>query len=601
MGRLTATLWLQHQPAPPADPATGFIAESLLASRLLTTLWRHSGEAGWDGFLLRWLPVLPEAAWFRLLPAEPLDGGPEGAAAAYAATVPRRHRLGQGQFFTPGWLAEQMVDGLNLTLSDHCVEPASGCGVFVAALTRRLLALGAAPEELGRLLTAIEISPLLALCTRVQFYLALPAPVPVPAPVVCGDALSRPLPPGTTVVVGNPPWVPMSTLTPAAHAQAVALFRHHDMAPRGPRARLGEANADLCGLFAVHLVRQLAPDGRAALLLKGDVLYNAAGSLLRKRLTQGDSQLTRVDDLSALRLFDSQSPCILTHWQSGGGATQSVPLFEWDTQGAVHPAPALALTTEAADGFPYEVRHGVKHDKAAVFELRPVRAVPGGIELDCGDVLEPDHIYPLLKSRHQRAWGVLGYGYILVPQQKAGDEGLSPATRTHAYLSKHVATLRARRSIWLQRGPFYSVFGVGPYTWAPYKVTWCRMGRLRGFAVVGDVTDPLLGRRPLLPDHTFLSVPCQSEAEAHYLCACLNSHTVGAWLAQRVPPGKSGLTAGIIRGLKLPRFDPQNPLHGALTAASLAAHAAFPAVPAALQEQVDEAAAQLLRQAPSGR
>ena len=108
--------------------------------------------------------------------------------------------------------------------------------------------------------------------------------------------------------------------------------------------------------------------------------------------------------------------------------------------------------------------------------------------------------------------------------------------RTFAYLKRFEGdpkdpkrgTLRGRatkavRGPIEKGGPFYSMFGVGPYSLASFRVVW---GGQVATALNVSVSGSDERKRPILNDQTAYLVPFDNEAEAHYLAALLNSTPV---------------------------------------------------------------------------
>lgn len=95
-------------------------------------------------------------------------------------------RLQLGQFFTPAWAAEALVEQHfgDLTLCDTVIEPSCGPGAFLAALPDHVPALG------------VEIDPELAERARVNTGRA----------VLVGDFTEVDLPVRPTAIIGNPPF-----------------------------------------------------------------------------------------------------------------------------------------------------------------------------------------------------------------------------------------------------------------------------------------------------------------------------------------------------------------------------------------------------------
>jgi adenine-specific DNA-methyltransferase len=136
------------------------------------------------------------------------------------------------------------------------------------------------------------------------------------------------------------------------------------------------------------------------------------------------------------------------------------------------------------------------------------------------------------------------------------------------------------------------MYNVGPYTIAPIKVVWRRMDRRINAAVVEEVDDPWLGRRPVIPQETCVLVACGSADEAHYICAVLNSAIVNERiLACSVRGGKGFGTPGMLDFVPLCRFRPDDPRHVELAALSRMAHA--DAVER-IEPRIDRLAAELL-------
>ena len=71
------------------------------------------------------------------------------------------------------------------------------------------------------------------------------------------------------------------------------------------------------------------------------------------------------------------------------------------------------------------------------------------------------------------------------------------APQTWAYLQRHRARLASRASAFFDRQPPFAVFGVGEYTFAPWKIVVSGLGKQLAFRCLG----PQQGR-PVVPDDT---------------------------------------------------------------------------------------------------
>ncbi len=282
----------------------------------------------------------------------------------------------------------------------------------------------------------------------------------------------------------------------------------------------------------------------------------------------------------------------------------------------------------------YEAHAGVTTWANSVYWLEKVAERPDGLwvvhnltegakrEVEPVTVeIEPDLLYPLVRGRDVRRWFARPSAYLLMTQDPRERRGLDPRylqsryPKTWAYLQRFETALRARsgfrryftrkqgREV-VETGPFYSIFNVGEYTFAPWKVVWREQAAWFTVAVVGPQ-----GEKCVVPDHKLMLVDCRDEREAYYLAGVLNSApvTFAVW-AYSISIQQ---TTHVLGRISVPRFDPQNPVHAELAALSEEAHRVAPAAyegdPAArqrLQEieaRIDDLAAGLWGLTPAER
>lgn len=111
--------------------------------------------------------------------------------------------------------------------------------------------------------------------------------------------------------------------------------------------------------------------------------------------------------------------------------------------------------------------------------------------------------------------------FVLVTQKHIGDDTSIiqlVAPKTWAYLERHSEKLDGRKSSIYRNRPRFSVFGIGSYAFAPWKVAISGLYKSFCFVVV-----PPWDQRPVMVDDTCYSIPCQSEEEASLLHCLLSS------------------------------------------------------------------------------
>ncbi len=164
----------------------------------------------------------------------------------------------------------------------------------------------------------------------------------------------------------------------------------------------------------------------------------------------------------------------------------------------------------------YIWRSGIKHDCSKIMELQPVG--------DCyknglGETikLEKDYIYPLLKSSDLGNGRINSYRKVVLITQKTIGEDTSKikeiAPNTWKYLVEHREYLDKRRSSIYNNKPYFSIFGIGHYSFKQWKIAISGLYKRLKFSLVG----PLDGSIVVFDDTVnFLSFDSEEEAKFIY-------------------------------------------------------------------------------------
>lgn len=414
-----------------------------------------------------------------------------------------------GDFQTPRALAAMMVAALPRRRWAQIIEPTCGTGNILAEAVARFPGV----EAVG-----IEIQPAHARVARAIGVRVVEADFfTYPLSEVCG-------PEGPLLVVGNPPWVTNADLgrwaavNRPARANVVGLV--------GLAAKTGAANFDVAEFVWQKLLRELA--GRAAtiaLLCKTQVARNVLAHCARRELPVVGAALRAVD---ARRWFGAAVDAGLFVLDLGPGRPDyTCAVFE--SLDATMPRGRFGIidgrlvadldayvTGRVVDGAcPVEWRQGLKHDAAPVMEL------PAGTAPD----VEDDYVFPLLKGVDVAHGRLAPARRVIVPQRELGDDTerlREAAPRLWAYLETNADILDRRKSSIYRNRPRFSVFGVGPYAFAPYKVAVSGLHKTAEFRFVAPVRG-----RPVILDDTCYLLAFDDAAEAAVAAALLRSAPVG--------------------------------------------------------------------------
>ena len=208
-------------------------------------------------------------------------------------------------------------------------------------------------------------------------------------------------------------------------------------------------------------------------------------------------------------------------------------------------------------------------------------------------VIEPNLVYPLLRGRDVQRWHAEPSDFIILANLTDKLAGIPESEmkrrwpKTFAYLKRFEGkkkkskddrnnprrgTLRGRsgyRQFFKPADPFYSMYNVGPYTMAKWKVLWPEVGHTVRAGVCGP--NKLNKVKPSLPDHTIVAVPCESGNEAHFVAGMLDSSPARAAVAAYIVMHPS---PHIMKNIAVPQFKKANNLHARMAKLSKQCHAA---------------------------
>ncbi|MCA9873382.1 MAG: N-6 DNA methylase [Anaerolineales bacterium] len=407
--------------------------------------------------------------------------------------------------------------------------------------------------------------------------------------------------------------------------------------------------------------KYLKDKGKLAFVITQSVWKSSGGGKGFRQFKIGTSgpslQILHVDDLSNVQIFEGAStrtsvfvltknaetryPVPYTYWKkiSKGNSLdydstleevmaqtkrlmfQAIPVDANDKTSAWLTARSKSVSSirDVIGKSPYRARIGIKASINGIFWLEKLTTRPDGLlvvrnlaERSKKNVesitvdIEPDLIFPLIQGREVKKWYVSSEAFILVthlPGQRlkaieVGDmQKVWP--RTFSYLSRFQTILENSGVIgrYFPNGPFYSMFNIGDYTFAKYKLVFREISSDFTCAVI---TNPDNGK-VAIPDHKLVMCSCKTLDEAHYLCALLNS-SIARYIVASFVIGTQHSTH-IFEHLQIPQWNAKNGTHVKLANLSASAHDLAKKIYMGngeakkglkqIEVQVDEAAAEL--------
>ncbi len=344
---------------------------------------------------------------------------------------------------------------------------------------------------------------------------------------------------GRLLIIGNPPWVTNSDL--GLFGSSNLPEKSNFLGLRGMDARTGKSNFDIAEWMLIRLIESLPKDGALAMLCKTMTARKVLRHLWK---TDGGREGSRLFHINAKAEFDVavdaclffitgkrsvECNAIIFSDLTTRSDTKSFGFLDGDLVSDIDTYKKYRHLDGGSGNYTW--RSGIKHDAARVmeFSLTEHHMTNGfGETVD----LEDDYVYPLLKSSDLGNGRVTIRKAVLVPQQHTGDETDEIADRAPAtweYLVSHAEDLDARRSSIYRNRPRFSIFGVGGYSFAPWKVATSGLYKKISFVVIG----PKNGR-PVMVDDTCYSIPCYSKEEAYLLHDLLSSDAARQFLQSLV-------------------------------------------------------------------
>lgn len=341
----------------------------------------------------------------------------------HPAVFPAAVRRPLGEFYTPRWLVNHLLDALEYPGPPQArlLDPTCGSGAFLLAAIARLRQRQGAGGDLAAILAGvagIDLHPLAVLAARTNYLLAIAdlldqAPHGgLEIPVYCGDAILGPAglqPPfdrgparellgEVDFLAGNPPWIGWDHLPPTTRAATRPLWERYGLFTLSAKdARHGGGKKDLSALLLYAAADQfLKPGGKLGFVIT-QTLFQSKGAgdgFRRFRLGQDGPPLEvlRVDDLANVQVFDGAS-----NWtgavviRKGRPTRYPVPYYRW----SLAPSAPRGGDGQPAEDESDDIPSGISIERClaapvdASAETSPWFASPAALAIDLASLAGP--------------------------------------------------------------------------------------------------------------------------------------------------------------------------------------------------------------------
>lgn len=468
---------------------------------------------------------------------------------------------GIGEVFTPLKWAEWLIN--RWAIFDawldgaHICDPTAGKGAFVLALLHiaRRKGIPITPERLSRL-TLIEMNAAHLAWFRKNIKQEFGIDFPV-SQLFCQDVIMESHARRYDILIGNPPWANFADLPSDYKSRVKPFFLAEELVPDKQQLLLGSSRIDIAALVLKIVLGRLLKKGGVGYFYLPLSLFFGDGAhrgFRNYRANQRDFAVDTVYEFTTTRVFEgvNTSYCCA---KFRCDTRQTFPVsYLRESHGKWTEHKTVPLKDSADPWRVVRQINELKTDPTLDINLSPTHIPRQGVNT-CGAnsifIFEdkPSHLpetflYPLVTKEIWRQGALPPRKWILLPyHQQTGKpiswQQIQEHTALKDYLGSAQEVLQTRKGTLLRsaidRGYWWALFGVGTYSFAPFKVIWEAYGKSRFNPVVLSCVSGQAwqGNQSM---HAF--IPCWSEDTAQRIKRELENPEIPTLLRQLNGAGK---------------------------------------------------------------
>ena len=360
------------------------------------------------------------------------------------------------------------------------------------------------------------------------------------------------------LIIGNPPWVTNSKLGSlnSTNLPKKTNFKKHS----GLDAMTGKGNFDIAEFITLTMIETFQNmKGNLLLLVKNSVIKNIVFDQNKNRYKISAIEKHCID---SKKEFNVSVEAALFYCKLNSKPTfdclefdfynnlKSQLKFGWLNDKFVSNIDTYIHTKEIDGECPFVWRQGLKHDCSTVMELDKVNGhYVNGLNEEVK--LEDGLVYGILKSSDLKNTVInQTRKFTIVTQKKVGQETKyikAEYPKTYQYLTEHQANFDARKSSIYNNKPLFSIFGIGDYSFKPFKVGISGLYKTFHFTLILPQDN-----KPVMLDDTCYLIGFDKIEFAVYALILLNSNTTVQFLQSvTFPDAKRTFTKDVLMRIDL--------------------------------------------------
>jgi 16S rRNA A1518/A1519 N6-dimethyltransferase RsmA/KsgA/DIM1 with predicted DNA glycosylase/AP lyase activity len=359
---------------------------------------------------------------------------------------------------------------------------------------------------------------------------------------------------------GNPPWITNTKISRLQSKNTPNKTNFQKLS--GCEAILGKSNFDISEWILIQLLNYINKKPAAmAFLIKTSVARKLFSYICQHQL-----QVTNISiySISAKKYFDVNVSACLFYVE---GSSQKVNHYQcqiYDNLNQEYSSKNIgyqdgklisdlniyAQLKEFDFGCEFTWRSGIKHDCAKIMELKLIDnyLVNGlGEKVNISD----DYLYPMYKGSELSKPNISQPNKLMIVTQKyVGEDTMkikqtSPSTWN--YLLSHADFFAQRRSSIYKKGVNFAIFGVGDYTFSPWKIAIAGLYKELNFSLLSKVDN-----KPIVLDDTCYFLSFESELQGKFIYELLTSNIALDFLNSLIfKDNKRPITVSLLKRISL--------------------------------------------------
>ncbi len=347
------------------------------------------------------------------------------------------------------------------------------------------------------------------------------------------------------LVIGNPPWITNTELSKLNSSNLPEKSNFKGL--KGLNALTGKSNFDIAEYIMINLLQNLIKSrlsGKIAFLLKDTVIKKLLIENHRNSLKLSKNHALEANFQKIFHIHANGSLFIANFGESSENTCKKLSfhektknphyeMFGWVNNKFVSNIENYTKYKWLEGKSPKIWRQGVKHDLSKVmvlyYDQKGILLNGNGEKVD----IESKFLYPFLKSSDLQVKIAQKSRFeLIITQHKLGQDTKlleEKAPNLWGYLNQNLDKFNARKSKIYNNKPLFSIFGIGDYTFKPYKIGVSGFYKKLNFCLIKPQDD-----KPVILDDTSYFLFFEKLMDAFFTWIFLNFPDIKEFLSSLV-------------------------------------------------------------------